>query len=428
MQSTLANLRREVEAKTAELGKTNQTAAQAKLAQDARMHSLEKQTKQREAECQETLANLRRDVEAKTAELEKANKTAAQAQLAQDARMIQRSDETTQENSLREESKALYEPAATSGKTPLIKSFIDQKDQAQAWSQCKQAQLAQEAKLQRLEAQSEETQAVIADTLGSDCITYIRPPSPTTEETKRPQPTTPHHTFLYSCSMSQLHRVNLLTGEQSSHEVPHYQFKGACRWSELPGGSLLITGGKVDSTSVRDVVRVDVGTFAVSPQPPMHTARYGHAAVYHSQYVYVLGFSKCERYSCAESRWEVLPALPLACYHMSGVEVENSVYALGGYSYRGEYLDSIQKLSLDSLTWELMQLKLPQVALSFPCFKRETQVYLVIEKTLYSFTPLEVKAVKTLDTHIFCNSSYYSRGTLYYEEVGSISSLALKLG
>jgi hypothetical protein len=116
----------------------------------------------------------------------------------------------------------LYEPAAISGeKAPLIKSFIDQKDQAQAWSQCKQAQLAQEAKLQRLEAQSEETHAVLADTLGSDCITYIRPPSTTTEETKHPQPTTPHHTYLYSCQFlaNQLHRVNLFTGEQSSYEV-----------------------------------------------------------------------------------------------------------------------------------------------------------------------------------------------------------------
>jgi hypothetical protein len=37
---------------------------------------------------------------------------------------------------------------------------------------------------------------------------------------------------------------------------------------------------------------------------------------------------ECERYSCAESRWEVLPALPVA--GMSAVEVENSVYALGG--------------------------------------------------------------------------------------------------
>jgi hypothetical protein len=264
--------------------------------------------------------------------------------------------------------------------------------------------------------------AGLAHTL--DCKTYS---PPTTEETKHPQPTTPHHTFLYSCrpNTNQLHWVNLLTGEQSLHKVPHYQFNWHCRWSELPGGSLLITGG---IHGERDVVKIDtLREYAVSSQPPMHTARHCHAAVYHSQYVYVLGYSECERYSCAESRWEVLPALPVAGSSMSGVEVENSVYALGG-EYDLRATDTVQKLSLDSLTWQLMQLKLPQAAWLFPCFKTETQVYLVIKKTLYSFTPLEVKAVKTLDKKIRWYSSYYSRGTLYYEKGGSISSLALKLG
>jgi hypothetical protein len=75
--------------------------------------------------------------------------------------------------------------------------------------------------------------------------------------------------------------------------------------------------------------------------------------------------------------------------------------------------NAIQKLSLDSLTWQLMQLKLPQAEYNFPCFKKDTEVYLVIKKTLYSFTPLQVKEVKTLDEGIECRSSYYSRGTLY---------------
>jgi hypothetical protein len=252
--------------------------------------------------------------------------------------------------------------------------------------------------------------AVLAYT--QDCKTYS--PPTTTEETKHPQPTTPHHAFLYSCVeyTNQLRRVNLLTGEKSSHKVHRYQFKQDCRWSELPGGSLLITGG--GSPGVRDVVKIyTLREYAASSQPPMHTARSGHAAVYHSQYVYVLGYRECERYSCAESQWEVLPALPVASNCMSGVEVENSVYALGGYDRRT--LDTVQQLSLDSLTWQLMQLKLPQAASTFPCFKRETQVYLVIEKNLYSFTPLEVKAIKTLDTSPYCCSSYYSRGTLYYD-------------
>jgi hypothetical protein len=65
----------------------------------------------------------------------------------------------------------------------------------------------------------------------------------------------------------------------------------------------------------------------------MHTARGEHAAVYHAQCVYVLGGYNLRylSYSCTEGRWEVLAALPL-----------------GGAA-----------MSLDSPTWQLMQLKLP---------------------------------------------------------------------
>jgi hypothetical protein len=243
------------------------------------------------------------------------------------------------------------------------------------------------------------------------------------KQPQRPQPpqTQPQHspTFFYSCEYdtNKLHRVNLLTGEQSKHEVPHYQFKGGCCWSELPEGSLLITGGG------RDVVKIDtLREYAASSQPPMHTARFYHAAVYHSQYVYVLGgyryLSECERYSCAESRWEVLAALPVPGGFMSAIELHNSLYALGGIQGDRD-LDTVQQLSLDSLTWQLMQLKLPRAAHYIPCFKKDTEVYLVIT-TLYSFTPLEVKAVKTRNKNIECASSYYSRGTLYYDNYGII--------
>jgi hypothetical protein len=85
---------------------------------------------------------------------------------------------------------------------------------------------------------------------------------------------------------------------------------------------------------------------------------------------------------------------------MSAVEFDNSLYALGGRADGGD-VDTVQKLSLDSLTWELMQLKLPHVCYSIPCFKTDTQVYLVTKETLYTFTPFEVKPLMTLpkDVH-----------------------------
>jgi hypothetical protein len=111
--------------------------------------------------------------------------------------------------------------------------------------------------------------------------------------------------------------------------VPSYTFKQGCCWSEVPGGSLLITGG--DCPAVREVVRIDTRReFAVVHCPPMLTPRYSHAAVYHTPHLYVLGgdngsnaLRECERYVCAENRWEALPSLPRAFCRASGVVVQS---------------------------------------------------------------------------------------------------------
>jgi hypothetical protein len=243
-------------------------------------------------------------------------------------------------------------------------------------------------------------------------------------------------TFIYSYSYDtdQLHRTSLVTGDHSSHRVPSYTFKGGCCWSEVPGGSLLITGG--GSPTVSEVVRIDTRKeFAVAHCAPMLTPRLAHAAVYHTPHLYTLGgwsgdteLSECERYVCAENRWEALPPLPRSCRYASGVVVESSLYALGGYD-GSSYLDLMQKLSLESLTWELMHFRLPFAGGCIPCFQlRDTEVYLVVNKTLYSFTALEVQPLKTLteDFQCFGGASYYRRGTLYCSNYdGGVCSLEI---
>jgi hypothetical protein len=236
------------------------------------------------------------------------------------------------------------------------------------------------------------------------------------------QPLNSLPTFIYSYThdYGYLDRTNLVTGKHSSHRVPSYQFKDGCCWSEVPGGSLLITGG--GSSAVSEVLRIDTRReFAVFQRAPMLTRRKMHAVVYHTPHLYVLGglngryLSECERYVCAEDRWEVLAPLRRACYCTSGVVVESSLYALGGHA-GNVALDLVQKLSLDSLTWELMQFRLPHVGYGIPCFKlRDTEVYLVVNKTLCSFTGLQVVPIKTLteDIRSWFGSSYYYRGTLY---------------
>jgi hypothetical protein len=190
----------------------------------------------------------------------------------------------------------------------------------------------------------------------------------------------------------------------------------------VPEGSLLITGG---SPGVREVVRIDTRReFAVSDCAPMLTPRMTHAAVYHTPHLYILGgwngsnLSECERYVYAENRCEVLPSLPRACQGASGVVVENSLYALGGLCEQSA-LDLVQKLSLESLTWELMQCWLPFAGYAIPCFKlRETGVYLVVDKTLCSFTTLEVRPLKTVTKEMM---SWYG-GEVLSLEIGSLSN------
>jgi hypothetical protein len=168
-------------------------------------------------------------------------------------------------------------------------------------------------------------------------------------------------TFIYSYkrNTNQLHRTNLVTGEHSSNRVLSYRFKYDCCWSEVPGGSLLITGGRIEAnSSAREVVRIDTRReFAVVHCAPMLTPRRAHAAVYHTPHLYILGgwnrsyLSECERYVCAENRWEALPPLPKACMQMTGVVVESSLYALGGWDAYSR-VDLVEKLSLESLNWE----------------------------------------------------------------------------
>jgi hypothetical protein len=304
-------------------------------------------------------------------------------------------------------------------------------DHVQVASQCKRALSGQEAMLRRLEEHSQKTQAEVLK-LNRTEISLQATLYHLHEETL------PTFIYSYKCDSEELHRTSLVTGDDSFHEVPSYTFKYACCWSEVPGGSLLITGG--GEPAVREVMRFDTRReFAAVHCAPMLTPRREHAAVYHTPHLYVLGgwtdsrsIKVCERYVCSENRWEALPPLPIACINSSGVVLENSLYALGGRT-AGFDLDFVQKFSLESLTWELMQFRLPHAGNAIPCFKlRDTEVYLVVNKTLCSFTALQVRPLKTLTEKIRSRygASFYRRGTLYCSklygpacsfEIGSLS-------
>jgi hypothetical protein len=233
--------------------------------------------------------------------------------------------------------------------------------------------------------------------------------------------TLPSSIYSFKQGTNKLWTTNLLTGKQSCRRIRSFISNARSCWSELCEGSLIITGG--GDPAVRDVLKINIlREFAVSELPPMLTPRRVHGAVYHAQCLYVLGgiasakhLKECERYVCPESRWEALPPLPRSGCGMSGVVVEGSLYALGGNASGGP-LDLIQKLRLDDLTWDILEMRLPHIGYLVPCFKlRDSRVYLVMKRTLYSFTPLQVQAIELLSRDIqSCGGpSYYSRGTLY---------------
>jgi hypothetical protein len=149
----------------------------------------------------------------------------------------------------------------------------------------------------------------------------------------------------------------------------------------------------------------------------MISSRKWHAAAYHAQHVYALGGYQeegCEKYVIPEMRWEGLPPLPAACMTSSVVVLESCLYVLGGRGDEGD-LDIVQRLHLESQAWEVMSVRLPQPWCGLPCFKHRGAVFLVIEKTLYNFTPARISPQGTVSKKVVssCGPSYYFRGVLY---------------
>jgi hypothetical protein len=239
--------------------------------------------------------------------------------------------------------------------------------------------------------------------------------------------------YSYKHDTNKLYRTDMTTNQTDVHQIPSYKFKIYSCWSPLPDGNLLITGG--GSPSTRQAVLINTRTFEKTTLPHMLSQRAGHCAVYHGQQVYVLGgfsgvtLNHCERYSYIENRWVALPPLPKACCEHSGVVQEGSLYILGGYDHRKEQaLDYIQRFSLDGLYWELLPLRLPQAATCIPCFKvKDGQVYFVLNKTLFTLSPL--LGVRSLGRKIYSwyGPSYSFKGKLYCSDLLG-SAFCLQVG
>jgi hypothetical protein len=245
--------------------------------------------------------------------------------------------------------------------------------------------------------------------------------------------------FIYNFqkNTSNLHKTNLRTGQESSTALTH-TFKEYSSLCESAEGNLFITGGGYP-TATSEVVCIDPTTNAVTPKPPMKTARSGHGSVFYGGFLYVIGgcqdrmaLAECERYDTLHNHWKPIPPLPNAsCHHTAIVcGYTRRIYTLGGYG--GSFLDLIQEFELESQTWELLEVKLPSRGNGIPCFRVKNQdlIYFILDGALHSFSPItytlaNVKPVTKI--YSLCGPSYFTKGTLYYpDSSGPVQKLVLR--
>mmetsp|Transcript_7575 Transcript_7575/g.14164 ORF Transcript_7575/g.14164 Transcript_7575/m.14164 type:complete len:414 (-) Transcript_7575:2577-3818(-) len=245
--------------------------------------------------------------------------------------------------------------------------------------------------------------------------------------------------FIYSFfnNTNVLYRTNINIGDLFCLRVCSYKFKPLCSLTALPSCKLFITGGGHPhgsaETHMIDVTR----DYSVSYKAAMTSPRRYHASLYHAGHVYLIGgnnnhyLSLCERYTVEANKWETLLPLPYASNGLSVIYFEpcNSIYALGGHcSIR---LDKIQRYSLRTQSWDVLETKLPYASFNIACFsvnEEPKQFFFVMNRELYSFNPNKntIQHHKTLIADIECANGLgvYRRGYLYcLSSIGPAKSL-----
>mmetsp|Transcript_32250 Transcript_32250/g.55748 ORF Transcript_32250/g.55748 Transcript_32250/m.55748 type:complete len:358 (-) Transcript_32250:55-1128(-) len=240
----------------------------------------------------------------------------------------------------------------------------------------------------------------------------------------------PSYIYSFKHQTSELFRTQLTSSDETSHIVETHTFLDGSIWCEALEGQVYVLGGftKLDKAS-HEVVSINPGNeFSVKTEPHMKTARGSFGVVYHKSFIYVVGgahdlaransISDCERYNIEESKWESFNPLPQACSGTSLIAFEftQCIYAFGGYA--GERLNTIQRLTLGSLNWDLMFIHLP-VADNFICaFKLQSyKIFFITGDFLFAFVPSAsvITRVKPMNRSVSSVSgpSYYSNCTIY---------------
>mmetsp|Transcript_4807 Transcript_4807/g.8969 ORF Transcript_4807/g.8969 Transcript_4807/m.8969 type:complete len:274 (-) Transcript_4807:87-908(-) len=228
---------------------------------------------------------------------------------------------------------------------------------------------------------------------------------------------------IFSCRerSNMLFAKRLDTGTWTSLVMPSYSLKFGCAWCEVPVGILYFTGGSNSSDVVAIDSKRDMG---VLRKPSMNSERQGHASIYFQGCLYIIGGyrfdyqSECERLILGEIEWQLIESIPESCFNLSVVSSKETqcIYAIGGYQIVP--LNLIQSLSVETLTWAVLPVKLPFPQEFIAAFKLdESQVFFIEGQTLFKFNfgNWNIERVKALSDNISSlhGPSYYSRGRVY---------------
>mmetsp|Transcript_3899 Transcript_3899/g.8179 ORF Transcript_3899/g.8179 Transcript_3899/m.8179 type:complete len:289 (-) Transcript_3899:2012-2878(-) len=238
----------------------------------------------------------------------------------------------------------------------------------------------------------------------------------------------PEHLFRFG--RTSLYKTTIKTGSTSTLPLLHTKSQRIFEYSgeslcQVLDNELLITGGHKSSQVWKLLVNQD---FAAVEEPSMHRERMYHSSVLHGGFVYVVAgrsgdgskyLKKCERLNLQEGSWEsIADPMQLGCNCSTAIALQASVYVLGGHAGM-EKLNTVQKLSLDSLQWELLDIRLPYQRDDIACFYKSpdsSQIYFIQDLSLYTLDTETCKIEKTnsLSRSLVSNGpTYFRNGTLF---------------
>mmetsp|Transcript_1667 Transcript_1667/g.3579 ORF Transcript_1667/g.3579 Transcript_1667/m.3579 type:complete len:139 (-) Transcript_1667:56-472(-) len=126
-----------------------------------------------------------------------------------------------------------------------------------------------------------------------------------------------------------------------------------------------------------------------------------------------------------------MPPLPHACFHVTLTSAEETLYAISGVSNLAENSHLIQILSLSSMLWEVLSVKLPSHQNYAVVFKKDdSELFIAVNKSLYSFDCYTNSLVQLTNLGVSVQGAggagIFTNGCLLYYSNSSLMKLTIE--